>query len=74
MAIARREVSVPIRWTHTITTPQFSAKLQVTHERIAKADPQLHSFIDQRYDKVREIASQRGWVLEEIPKPPRPRL
>ncbi|MET4190718.1 MULTISPECIES: hypothetical protein [unclassified Bradyrhizobium] len=69
MPIKRREVApaeTNTRWTHTITTPQYVCHVRVVRERIAGIDPQLHSFIGNRYDKVREICSQRGWVLAEI--------
>lgn len=69
MPIAKRTINIaPVRWTHQIETKQYTAKLRIVQEKVASAEPQLHSLIGQRYDKVREIASQRGWDLLEIPK------
>jgi len=66
MAIKRRVLPAAASFTHRIETPYFVGGITVKSERVTDAAPQLHWSIGQRYDKVREICSQRNWKLGKV--------
>jgi hypothetical protein len=67
MAIKQRELP-QIDWTHKITSKDFEARFAVRAEKIIATTPNIHWAMRHRFDKVREICSQRGYELQALRK------
>lgn len=65
MPIQKRQVE-QVAWTHKIVSKQFEAYIATRSEKVIAASPAIHWTMGHRFDKVREICSQRGYELFDL--------